>query len=47
MTNADWWVRVVQACTDQADLLPQRVWALRKDGHEAAMALKGGAWHRR
>jgi hypothetical protein len=37
MTNADWWARVVQARTQHGDLLPQRVWALRKDGHEAAI----------
>src|SRR4051812_44125946 len=30
MTNADWWARVVQARTAREDLLPQRVWALRK-----------------
>ena len=40
MTNADWWARVVQARTRHADLLLQRVWALRKDGHEAAIDLR-------
>ena len=40
MTDAHWWARVVQARTDHADLLPQRVWALRKDGHEAAIDLR-------
>jgi hypothetical protein len=40
MTTPDWWARVVQARTDGEDLLPQRVWALRKDGHEATLALK-------
>jgi hypothetical protein len=40
MTNADWWARVVQARTAREDLLPQRAWALRKDGHEAAIDLK-------
>ena len=39
MTNADWWAAVVQARTQHDDLLPQRVWALRKDGHEAAIDL--------
>ena len=40
MTNAEWWARVVQARTQHADLLPQRVWTLRKDGHEAAIDLR-------
>jgi hypothetical protein len=40
MTNADWWARVVQARTERDDLLPQRVWALRKGEHEAAIDLK-------
>jgi hypothetical protein len=40
MTNADWWARVVKARTERADLLPQRVWALRKGEHEAAIDLK-------
>jgi hypothetical protein len=40
MTNADWWARVVQARTQHDDLLPQRVWALRKDGHEAAINVR-------
>jgi hypothetical protein len=35
MTNADWWARVVQVRTAREDLLPQRVWALRKGEHEA------------
>ena len=39
MTYAHWWARVVQAQTEQADLPPQRVSALRKDG-QATMALK-------
>jgi len=39
MTNADWWPRVVQARTPREDLLPQRVCAFRKDGHEAAIDL--------
>ena len=34
MTNADEWARVVQAHTRHADLLPQRVWAIRKDGQD-------------
>ena len=40
MTYPDWWARVFEARTKVEDLLPHRVWALRKDGHEAAMALK-------
>jgi hypothetical protein len=40
MTNADWWARVVEARTKREDLLPQRVWALRKGEHEAAIDLK-------
>ena len=40
MTDAHWWARVVQARTQHADLLPQRVWALRKDGHQAAIDLR-------
>jgi hypothetical protein len=40
MTNADWWARVVKARTEHEDLLPQRVWALRKGEHAAAIDLK-------
>lgn len=40
MTNADWWARVVRARTQHDDLLPQRVWILRKSGHEAAIDLR-------
>ena len=40
MTNADWWARVVKARTEHDDLLAQRVWALSKDGHEAAINLR-------
>jgi hypothetical protein len=40
MTNADWWARVVQVRTAREDLLPQRVWALRKGEHEIAIDLK-------
>jgi hypothetical protein len=40
VTDADWWARVVQARTRHSDLLPQRVWALCKDGHEAAIDLR-------
>jgi hypothetical protein len=40
LTNADWWARVVQARTERDDLLPQRVWALRKGEHEAAIDVK-------
>jgi hypothetical protein len=39
LTNADWWARVVQARAAREDLLPQRVWALRKGEHEAAMPI--------
>ena len=39
MTNADWWARVVQARTERADLLPQRM-CLRKGDHAAAIDLK-------
>jgi hypothetical protein len=40
MTNADWWARVVQARAAREDLLPQRVWALRKGEHEATIDVK-------
>jgi integrase len=40
VTNADWWARVIQARTERTDLLPKRVWALRKGDHEAAIDLK-------
>jgi hypothetical protein len=40
LTHADWWARVVQARTARHDPLPQRVWALRKGGHAAAIDLK-------
>jgi hypothetical protein len=40
MTNADWWARVVQARAAREDLLPRRVWALRKGEHEAAIELR-------
>jgi hypothetical protein len=40
LTTADWWARVVQARTEHDDLLPKRVWALQKDGHEAAIDVK-------
>ena len=40
MNDAAWWARVVQARTERADLLPQRVWALRNGEHEAAIDLK-------
>jgi hypothetical protein len=39
LTNAAWWARVVKARTARHDLLPQRVWPLRKDGLEAAIDL--------
>jgi hypothetical protein len=40
MTNADWWARVVQARAGREDLLPKRVWALRKGEHGAAIDVK-------
>jgi hypothetical protein len=40
VTDADWWARVVQARTQHEDLLPQRVWTLRKGAHEAAIDLR-------
>jgi len=40
MTDAYWWARVVQARTQRADLLPQRLWTLRKGEHEAAMDVR-------
>jgi hypothetical protein len=43
MTNADWWARVVEARTDPEDLLPKRVWALRKGGHDAAISAQASA----
>jgi hypothetical protein len=38
--NVDWWARVVQARTHRDDLVPQRIWALRKEGQEAAIDLR-------
>jgi hypothetical protein len=40
MTNADWWARVVQARAAREDLLPERVWALRKGEHVAAINVR-------
>ena len=40
MNDAAWWARVVQARTERADLLPQRVWILHKGEHAAAIDLK-------
>lgn len=40
MNDAAWWARVVKARTERADLMPQRVWALRKDGHQAAIDVR-------
>jgi hypothetical protein len=40
MTDADWWARVIQARAAREDLLLQRVWALRKGAHEAAIDVK-------
>jgi hypothetical protein len=39
MNDASWWARVVQARTERDDLRPKRVWALRKEGREAAIDL--------
>jgi hypothetical protein len=35
-----WWGRVVEPRARHEDLLPQRVWTLRNDGHDAALDLK-------
>jgi hypothetical protein len=40
MTDADWWARVVQARAAREDLLPKRVWSLRKGGHEATIDVR-------
>ena len=40
MTSADWWARVVKTRTERQDLLPKRVWAVRKGGHEVAIDVK-------
>jgi hypothetical protein len=40
LNDAAWWARVVQARASREELLPQRVWALRKGEREAAMGLK-------
>jgi hypothetical protein len=40
MNDAAWWARVVRARTERDDLLPKRVWVLRKDGREAAIDVK-------
>ena len=40
VNDAAWWARVVKARTERADLMPQRVWALRKDGHQAAIDVR-------
>ena len=40
MNDAAWWARVAQARAAHDDLLPQRMWVLRKDGHEAMAALR-------
>ena len=40
MNDAAWWARVTQSRAQHDDLLPQRVWALRKDGAEVAMDLR-------
>ena len=47
MSNAAWSARVVQPRPQHADLLPQRVWALRKDGHEATIPICGRCPRRR
>ena len=43
MTNAAWWARVVQTRTRHDDLLPQRVWTLRKGTREATIDLRAVA----
>jgi hypothetical protein len=40
MNDAAWWARVVQARTERDDLRPQRVWAVIKGEHEAAIDLQ-------
>ena len=45
--HAAWWRRVVAARTKRDDLRPQRVCALRKDGHEAVVDVKAVPRHRR
>ena len=40
MNDAAWWARVVDARTERDDLRPQRMWALRKGEHAAAIDLK-------
>jgi hypothetical protein len=40
MTNSDWWARVVKARTEHDDLIPRRVWTLRKGEQEAAIDLR-------
>jgi hypothetical protein len=40
MNGAALWARVVEARTNREDLRPQRMWALRKDGREAAIDVK-------
>jgi len=40
VNDAAWWARVVQVRTRHDDLLPQRVWTLRKGEHEAAIDLR-------
>jgi hypothetical protein len=40
MTDAGWWARVVQARAEREDLLPKRVWALRKGERMAAIDVR-------
>jgi hypothetical protein len=40
MTNADWWARVIQARTNQDDLLSKRMWTLRQGEREATLDLR-------
>jgi hypothetical protein len=40
MNESAGWARVVQARTGRADLVPKRVWALRKEDREAAIDVK-------
>jgi hypothetical protein len=40
MNDAAWWARVVQARTRHDDLLPQRIWTLRKGTREVTVDLR-------
>ena len=47
MSNAAWWARVVQARTERADLLPERVWAAPQGRTRRRDRPEGVARHRR